>query len=512
MKNKLIITAIVSLAALIMLGIAAQGYDVPRYIKAGIFFNSVAKSEFSADVSGGVSIGHEYNYAFFEDMRLAEAKSVSVTKGGGIYLRSQNTYSDLGQASTKAQQMRTLGMAAYGSYLDGQYYVAVGQYNSLQEAQNSIPHLAASELEFAPYTASTKAVCANSGGYFFMFHSEQEVFTFAPINKESGYIGMNGRKYRGGFMASRQYSNNIAILNLVSMDDYLASVVGSEMYPSWHIDALKAQAVIARTFACIETKYKGYGVDVSDDTSSQAYFGIDKETAKTRQAASETSGQVVLYKGKPAETYFYSSNGGRTADVYSAWGGGAGLDYLVSVPDPYDTESGSADINWSVTLSADQVKLKLANSGIDIGDITGITVVERGEQDQRVRKMKFTGTLGEKTVTFQSCRTILGLKSQYFYIHRQGVSDPVVSSPKYKVIVLWGSYVLKVKVSDDSSAENGNGQTNNSQTPAGDFVIDGHGYGHGVGLSQYGASVMAQKGLGYRKIIEFYYPGTALSE
>lgn len=125
------------------------------------------------------------------------------------------------------------------------------------------------------------------------------------------------------------------------------------------------------------SSYDSYGIDVTDDTRTQAYNGTSAETDATRRAATETSGKVVLYNGAPAQTFFGSSSGGKTADVYSAWGGGEGLDYLQSVDDPYEDPSVST---WSVTYTADEVTQMLADAGVNIGRVTNIVVEERGER------------------------------------------------------------------------------------------------------------------------------------
>lgn len=291
------------------------------------------------------------------------------------------------------------------------------------------------------------------------------------------------------------------------------------MYSTWHIEALKAQAVIARTYAMTTSSYKNYGINVTDDTRTQAYKGISRETASTRRAADETSGIVVLYNGSPAQTFFCSSSGGKTADVYSAWGGGAGLDYLVSVDDPYEDKNVSS---WSVTLTADEIAAKLANSGINIGTVTNVVVVERGEADERVRKLRFDGSNGSHTVTFEKCRTLLGLRSQYYYITSNAQASYanafVITGSESKSISFNSVYALgkdgtvvlrdgASTLSADKSGRISSWQSSGATT----FTFDGGGYGHGIGLSQYGAKGMAEAGFGFDEILAHYYPGTTLS-
>lgn len=408
-------------------------------------------------------------------------------------------------------------MYAYGGYIDGKNYVMFGLYSSVDEAEASKADLAFTSLELEAVNLDTKAVMVTADGFNLVFRHAEEIFSVC--SSKGGYVSVNKSKYYGYILADRIHSSAIAVVNMVSTDDYVACVVGSEMYPSWHIEALKAQAVIARTYAMTTTNYSKYGIDVTDDTRTQAYNGISSETKNTRRAADETSGNVVLYNGSPAQTYFYASSGGKTADVYSAWGGGAGLDYLVSVDDSYEDESVS---KWSVTFTADEIRSKLAKSNIDIGTITNVVVTDRGENDERVRKLRFDGTNGSHSVSFEKCRTLLGLKSQYYYIttNAQNLSlkAHVITSASIKSILFNNVYVLgkngKTVLREGAStlSATGSGRISSWQS-SGDvtFTFDGGGSGHGIGLSQYGAKGMAEAGFTYDEILSHYYPGTTLS-
>ena len=125
-------------------------------------------------------------------------------------------------------------------------------------------------------------------------------------------------------------------MNTVALDSYLRGVVPSEMPNRWPAEALAAQAIVARTYALAHLHSGDF--DVYSDTRSQVYGGIAAEAASSDDAVAETAGQVVLYDGELADTFFFSSSGGRTANVQDVWGGAA-VPYLVSVSDPYDTLS-----------------------------------------------------------------------------------------------------------------------------------------------------------------------------
>ncbi len=514
MAKKIFAAAIALMLSLCTL--TAFAYQTPEYIKVGLHFGTDSVNSFSVTCEGGARIGHTYEYNFYPQTDISVTE-VLVEKGGGAYLRTTTAYPTLTDALDKAQNLRKLGVYAYGGYIDGNNYVMFGLYSNIDEAENSKSDLAFTELELESVNLDTKAIMVTADGFNLIFRHDSEIF--AVCSSKGGYVKINGAKYYGYMLADRIHSSAISVVNMVSTDDYVACVVGSEMYSSWHIEALKAQAVIARTYAMTTTSYNSYGIDVTDDTRTQAYKGISAETQSTRRAADETSGSVVLYNGSPAQTYFCSSSGGKTADVYSAWGGGAGLDYLVSVDDAYEDKSISS---WSVTYTADEIKAKLAKSGIDIGTVTNVVVTDRGENDERVRKLRFDGTNGSHSVSFEKCRTLLGLKSQYYYITStaQNLTSNahILTADKTKAITFNNVYVLGkngqrvLREGASTLSANGSGRISSWQSSGeATFTFDGGGSGHGIGLSQYGAKGMAEAGYSYDEILMHYYPGTTLS-
>jgi len=393
--------------------VTSLAYTVPEYIKAGLFFNTSAVAKLSSSVSGRLVIGRELDYTFMPDMTLNTA-DILIEKGGGAYLRSVRAFSDMPAASAKAMELQQLEHTAFAAYCDGAYYVAIGIFSDTAAAAAAAGEYAG--LTFVPYSTTTKAVCVTSGNYNFMYHSDTDAFAFTS-DEANGYAHIGSRQYHGYIVATRLYGNNISIINLVSMTDYIASVIGSEMYASWNIEALKTQAVASRTYACNITGYKKYGIDVTSDARTQTYNGLISESPETIRAARETEGIIILYDGRPANIFFGTSSGGKTADLYSAWGSRQNLPYLVSVDDPYEeTEKIIANGGtWDAMLTSAEIASILKKSNVDIGTIWNMSVTARGT-DKRVRKLTFYGTDGEYSVTFERCRTILGLPSQYFTI------------------------------------------------------------------------------------------------
>jgi stage II sporulation protein D len=216
-------------------------------------------------------------------------------------------------------------------------------------------------------------------------------------------LALGGRGYRGALRVKPARAG-LQVVNIVALDSYLRGVVPSEMPNRWPAEALAAQAVVARTYALAHLH--GGDFDVYSDTRSQVYGGIAVEAASSDDAVAETAGQVVLYNGEPADTFFFSSSGGRTANVQDVWGGDA-VPYLVSVSDPYDTLSPYH--NWgpfrfgSAGLAK---KLKVPGKVIDFR----ANVSPSG----RVRTLTLIGTRGQRTVTGAAVRDALGLRSTWF--------------------------------------------------------------------------------------------------
>src|SRR3954465_14111082 len=151
-------------------------------------------------------------------------------------------------------------------------------------------------------------------------------------------VTLNGRGYRGSFRVLKLGLAKVRVVNVVDLDLYLRGVVPSEMPKSWALEALKAQAVAARSYA-LSHLHTGGGFDVYPDTRDQVYLGIPHEAPSTTAAVNATAGQVALYKGKVASTYFFSTSGGRTASVQDLSPEAEAIPYLVSVADPYDSIS-----------------------------------------------------------------------------------------------------------------------------------------------------------------------------
>ncbi len=345
-----------------------------------------------------------------------------------------------------------------------------------------------------------------------------EADQFPTLYPVSGNVTVDGVKYRGGIQFKRIDGGALTIINVVDIEQYLYSVIGKEMSPSWNIEALKAQAVCARGFAISNyNKFSKYGFNLDTTTTSQVYKGVSTETESTRRAADETKGQVLKHDGKIIQSIYCASMGGASANAENVWGGS--YPYLVSVTDPYENPDEATRYSWSITLTADEIKNCLSNSGVNIGNITSVEIVSQDSAGY-VTELLFTGTNGTHTVKRSDCRTIFGgkLHSQRYTIAGGEETYPNISiisadgiftKPSNELYVQGAGKMSVLNVLSSVITKMFAPQSGNAVS-AGEYTFNGNGWGHGVGMSQWGAKAMADKGFTYEDILTFYYTGTYL--
>lgn len=319
-------------------------------------------------------------------------------------------------------------------------------------------------------------------------------------------------EYFGSFEISRE-SDGLLLVNEVDVEDYLTRVVPSEMPPSYELEALKAQAVCARTYAYRQIQanaYSQYGAHVDDSTNYQVYNNIESNE-RTDLAIKETDGEMVFYGDAPAETYYFSTSCGYTTDG-TIWGADLkDLPYLTGIAltegknmedmtsnDSFvpfiqgqgmkNYDSGYAMYRWSTTIT----NQKLAEKIDDIGMIQAIFVTERGTGGI-AKTVKVVGSEGEKL-----------LKGQTQIRNTLGASDLVYKKNDGKTMTDWSSLPSAFIAVDETARDEEKGIRT--------FTIWGGGYGHGVGMSQNGAQQMAKEGKTYTEILEFFYRDVKVRE
>jgi stage II sporulation protein D len=235
--------------------------------------------------------------------------------------------------------------------------------------------------------------------------------------------------YRGQIQVSVA-NGGLRAVNNVALEAYLYGVVPSEMPKDWLPEALKAQAVAARSYA-LAVKKNGSWFDLYPDTRSQVYLGIAHEAPSATAAVQDTAGQVVLYGGRVATTYFFSSSGGRTSSASEVWPSSPAVPYLQSVSDPYDTISPYH--RWGpFVVPASKLRRVLGARG-SLTDVTMLT-----GPSGRVQSVTAVGSQGASTMTGSDVRSALNLRSTWFRIGVLSLATPQAPVTYGKDVALSG--------------------------------------------------------------------------
>lgn len=398
--------------------------------------------------------------------------------------------------------------------------------------------------------------------------SEDEYPYFKSIeDDEIAIIEINGKKYRGNVEIRRFSDSDMTVINHLSMQEYLYGVVPREIGGNSPIEAVKAQAIVARTYATKNYgRREGWGFDLYPTVDDQAYGGYEWENANSNQAVDETDGQVVVYDGELIGGYYFSTSGGYTESSENVWGGK--LEYLRAVPDYYEPEV-DGNTTWEVEYTAQEIKEKLEAKGIHIGEILEIEPVEYTEAG-RVLELKVIGTEEEVTLTKSKTREYLGLKSQWYTVNdeapevkeiedddlpinreeikeedewwlKEETEESEKNNKDEEYIVIHPDYttdIENVTVKEEEKkkemkpllkaiVERILGKSKEANTEEIEekseieeihtkyeatrsnttFTFRGRGWGHAVGMSQNGAKGMAEEGFSCEEIICWYYSG-----
>ena len=358
---------------------------------------------------------------------------------------------------------------------------------------------------------------------FLFSYNQNEDLIFSSLDVSDKKIKVEDKTYRD-YINFKIRNGNLMVINYVSMDHYLYGVVPREMPASFDMEALKAQAIAARTYALMNMrKHRNDGYDLCDTTHCQVYGGISGEHDRTTLAVDDTSGIIITYNGNIIDAVYHSNSGGRTVDSKEAWGGS--VPYLVAVDDSYSIDYPNS--HWSFTISKNEVNNRLKDSGVNIGNLINMEVIETSDNG-RVTKLKVAGTLGEEVLNSSKVRQVLGtteLKSTWFTIKKDSNMDPNIyaisgDNSSLKKIDMNNSYIISgngikskirgiiAKVINMDRIVDINA---NNDSSTGDFIIEGKGYGHGVGMSQWGAQGMAKAGYSFEEIIKHYYTGVEIT-
>ncbi|MFH0941361.1 MAG: SpoIID/LytB domain-containing protein [Candidatus Omnitrophota bacterium] len=285
------------------------------------------------------------------------------------------------------------------------------------------------------------------------------------ISKNKAAISINNRSYRGDISIYKDASGKLLVVNALDLESYLKGVLYHEISHKWPIDAIKAQAVASRTYALYQKEVmRSKDYDVAADTSSQVYGGYSSEKRKTNRAVNFTSGEVLTYKGKLFPAYFHATCGGATEYAGELWKidmlplkGGSACSFCSDSPHYY----------WKAELNLKTIIKKLGSRYQSKEDLNNVSVTERTGTG-RVRTLELKDAVGQSMViSAKDFRSLLG--------------PDLIRSTNFSIVI------ERDRV-----------------------IFSGKGWGHGVGLCQWGAYGMSNKGYNYKQILDFYYPGAEI--
>ncbi len=350
--------------------------------------------------------------------------------------------------------------------------------------------------------------------------------------------------YRGTLRLVKANSG-FTVVNTLGVENYLRGVLKMEVNPAWDFEVLKAQAIVARTYALRNLgKHGSEGYDLCALSHCQVYRGVNAEDTRLTRAIEATKGMVISTgSGALAVTPYHADSGGHTANVADVWGGN--IPYLTSRPEPFDYESPYS--SWQVSLNLQEIEEVLKPKGLNVGNVTEVRILST----DRAGRAVYVGILGDRgraKMKASHFRMALGsskVKSTYFTISqgqqsRVTSAEPSSSEKETKASVtdydegaLTGmiekgvfssaemmdmllhpgkrAEYFRLALKRQSGVERETQHTRGGASP-GTVTIRGRGWGHGVGMSQWGAKKMAEEGWDCRKILSHYYPKTQLKQ
>jgi len=282
-----------------------------------------------------------------------------------------------------------------------------------------------------------------------------------PYYAES--IIINGRVFRGDVQLIKD-NTKLSVINYIDLEDYVKGISVRETSHYWPIDSLKAQVIVFRTFAFYKMQENAQkDFDLTSDVYSQLYGGRAAERYRINKVVDETAGLVLTYQGKIFPAFYHATCGGHTDDAVLLWN--IDIPPLKGVVCNFCQDS--PHFKWHNVLSQEEVKDALAKGGLRIENIKDILILGR-DKSNRITDLKIVDDKKDMKISAKDFRNTLG--------------PNVIKSTNFQV-----------KVIDH------------------DIVFEGFGWGHGVGLCQWGAYFMAKQGYTYKQILEYYYPGTQIS-
>ncbi len=360
--------------------------------------------------------------------------------------------------------------------------------------------------------------------------------TIVPVGNIKIIIVFNGQKYhyRGNIEIDFDKEHKkLNVINIIGIEEYLYGVLKKEISPRWPAEALKTQAIAARTFAIFNmNKYIDEGYNICASTNSQAYGGVNHEDPLTNKAVDETRGVIMTYKGKPINAVYHSDSGGYTEDSENVWG--SFLPYLRSVKSKFEEKVFPPYHTWTCSIDEKDLTKKLQKQGYTINSVVSIEPVNKSETG-RISELAFITNNNEvinmKANNFRSLIGVDLIRSTLFSIkvigeeisiakdtedkkeiedkeeQRQSTKEILEQKKDWTIKELLELMMKRKEEREKEKVEKIPKVEIVKSNTLFTFIFSGSGNGHGVGMSQWGAYGMAIQGFSYQDILKYYYQG-----
>lgn len=464
---------------------------------------------------------------------LSSADGIEITPEKGKFFAVKGDFS-LTQAEQLAAKFGEEGVKAYGVLLSSgkaSVYLPVKENGGEESKARTTCETVARKLQRQLESGAKESeyLIRIDGGDKVLFadgsSGDYPQFSARSADEDGIFsVELSGGSYRGRIEVGRYGGRStLTAVNVVPIEEYLYGVVPYEMPATWPMEALKAQAVCARSYALLKAGYHAEtdskrGYRMVDTVQSQVYGGTTHEHARSNAAVDATKGQTLCYDNRTVTGYYFSTSGGHTENVEDVWG--SAKDYLQGVPDLYELNPSKDP--WSISLSESRLAELLRTEGKDVGMIQKV-VPEIATASGRIYRLKVIGTKGSVSLATDSLRNVLDLPGTKFKLIEPGtVPDTVTVQGKSgtKQTTIHDCYVISGKgtvqsadgLTDQYVVLSGDNMTGfpRKAPESGQYLFAGMGHGHGVGMSQSGARGMAEKGFTYTEILEHYFTGISV--
>ena len=542
--------------------VSGAAYTPPyQTLRIGLFYDTTALPSANLQNVSGTGSGYEFGYfdsnrnfvsigALTDETRISMLIDRNMTwfpgEGGGageyregttgevvvgcFHLQVNSGYETYSAAKAEANKYKS----AFVRYQSGKFLVLINQYTSRDAANSAIATLELNDAEINAGTSNTVTI-TKTGTNTILFEFDMGSTPLGvmpkPSNNSKPVTIFKSNKYTGGFQYDRRSGSVITVVNMVDIENYVKGILPYEMNNAWPLEALKAQACCARTYALATlNRHSSYGFDLCVTEHCQVYRGREFANERTDQAVNETSGIYVTYNGELCQTYYAASNGGASESVENVWNNP--LPYLKGVIDPYEADIASSvsSYKWTIKYTQAQITERLRSKGYNCATIVSMVIT------------KFTPTGNVLTVTMTDSNgkkwpfskrgdiiTALGVPTQRFniggasgetgIIYANDPAEPLSIDEQYyaidsdgNLVAVQGDSIYAISgsgnvaiVESEKKTSSGGGE---GGLVDGIFTINGTGRGHLVGMSQWGAYSMAKyHNKDYLDIIKFYFTG-----